>query len=127
MCAPARRDSSRTLYYNDELRADTEFSTDLSKVLPKELVLAKSFVDAIAGPFAPEEFKDTYREQLQELIAGKTARQEIAPAARTESTPAPVVDIMAALTKSLERAKQAAPLKRQPGKATTEKGKRRKA
>jgi DNA end-binding protein Ku len=118
---------AHTLYYNDELRADTEFAPDLTKVLPKELILAKSFVEAIAGPFAPEEFKDTYREQLQELIAGKTARQEIAPAARATVVSTPVVDIMVALTKSLERAKQAAPPRRQPGKATTEKTKRRKA
>ena len=122
---------AHTLYYNDELRADTEFATDISSVTPKELTLAKIFVEAIAGPFAPEEFKDTYREQLQKLIAGKTARQEVSPAARTATTPAPIVDIMAALTKSLERAKaSAAPAsspRRQPGKATTDKGKRRKA
>ena len=116
---------AHTLYYNDELRADTEFAPDLSAVSPKELTLAKSFVEAIAGPFAPEEFKDNYREQLQDLIAAKTARQEIAPAARAATAPAPVVDIMEALTKSLERAKKEAPPappRREPGKATTDKG-----
>ncbi len=118
---------AHTLYYNDELRAETEFTTDISAVSPKELTLAKSFVEAIAGPFAPEEFKDTYREQLQDLIAAKTARQEIAPAARAIAVSTPVVDIMAALTKSLERAKKDAPPRRLPGKATTDKGKRRKA
>ena len=120
---------AHTLYYNDELRADTEFAPDLSAVSQKELALAKTFVEAIAGPFAPGEFKDTYREQLQGLIAAKTARQKIAPAARVATSPSPVVDIMEALTKSLERAKREAPRHRpvairgkpRPTKASAEK------
>jgi len=121
---------AHTLYYNDELRADTEFAPDIASVSPKELALAKSFVEAIAGDFAPEGFKDNYREQLKQLIAAKTAHQEISPASRAETPPAPVVDIMEALTKSVERAKQSpstTPPRRQPGKVTTDKGKRRKA
>jgi DNA end-binding protein Ku len=121
---------AHTLYYHDELRAETEFPTDLSSVVPKELALAKTFVEAIAGPFAPEDFRDSYREQLQQLIATKTARQEIAPASRPENAAAPMADIMEALTKSLERAKKSAPTtppRRLPGKAIPEKRNRRKA
>lgn len=120
---------AHTMFYNDEIRAGSEFQTDVVTVASKELELAMTFVEAIAGPFAPEEFKDPYRENVQNLIASKVERKQVAlsgPAPQPAT--APVVNILDALKKSLEMAKKtdkaklpAAELplsRRAPGKVT---------
>jgi DNA end-binding protein Ku len=81
-------------------------------------------VEAIAGPFAPEEFKDAYREQVQNLISSKVENKQVA--ASVTATPraaAPVVNILDALKKSLENTKKPAKTeaespRRAPGKVT---------
>ena len=115
---------AHTMYYNNEIRAGNEFQTDLSAVAPKELELATTFVEAIAGPFAPEEFKDSYQEQVRNLISSKIERKQVAassPAAQPAT--APVVNILDALKKSLELTKKPAKpevpaSRRAPGKVT---------
>ena len=123
---------AHTMYYNDEIRSSNEFQTDAGEVAPKELELATTFVEAIAGPFAPEEFKDSYRENVQKLVSSKLERQQVA--AVSSPTPqqlaaAPVVNILDALKKSLEIAKkppktEVPPSRRAPGKVTEIKSKR---
>jgi DNA end-binding protein Ku len=97
---------AHTMYYVDEVRAGNEYPAEISQVNAKELELAKTFVQAIAGPFAPEEFKDAYREGVQNLISAKMIRKEVAasglPASVPHSQRTPVADIMDALRKSLE-------------------------
>jgi len=117
------------MYYNDEIRSVNEFQTNISEVAPKELELAKTFVEAIAGPFAPDEFKDSYRESVQKLVSSKLEREQVAvsnPAPQPAT--APVVNILDALKKSLEIAKKPAktevpPSRRAPGKVTELKSK----
>jgi non-homologous end joining protein Ku len=46
---------------------------------PKELELAKTFLEALEAPFAPEEFKDEYRAELEAMIAKKAAQAGPAP------------------------------------------------
>ena len=65
-------------------------------------------VQAIGAPFAPEEFKDAYREGVERLIARKLERKEVAASAPAqEPAAAPVVNIIDVLRKSLELAKKA--------------------
>ena len=98
---------AHTMFYVNEVRPESEYSakTDLSS--PKEVDLAKTFVEALAGPFAPEEFQDTHNRAIQQLISEKTQRGEVATAGAPTTpaapvSPAPVTDIMEALRKSLE-------------------------
>ncbi len=97
---------AHTMYYVDEVRAEDEYPSDIAHANPKELALAKTFTEAIAGSFAPEEFRDKYREGLRGLISAKTNKNEVAGVAHVPSAPssrqAPVTDIMDALRKSLE-------------------------
>src|SRR6202011_905888 len=94
---------AHTMYYNDEIGAENEFQTSISEVAPKELELAKTFVEAISGPFYPEEFKDTYRKQVHNLISSKVERKQVtASVAAPQPVGAPVVNILEALKKSLE-------------------------
>jgi DNA end-binding protein Ku len=97
---------AHTMYYVDEVRGHDEYQVDVTHTNPKELELAKTFVQAIAGAFDPEEFKDAYREGLQNLITEKMTRNEVSAAgqkAEVVSMPATsVIDIMEALRRSLE-------------------------
>ena len=91
---------AHTMYYADEIRKIDEFRTNTQLVTAKERDLAVSLIEAMAAPFEPEKFKDTYREKLQELIAAKIEGKEVV-APQAPSKQAPVVDIMDALQKSL--------------------------
>jgi DNA end-binding protein Ku len=97
---------AHTMFYPDEVRAMEEFRTDTSLVAAKESTLAKSLIQAMAKPFDPAQFKNAFRERLQQLIESKIEGREIShvePAGQRK-----VVDIMDALKRSLEEAKAAA-------------------
>jgi DNA end-binding protein Ku len=53
----------------------------------------------VAGKFDPSTFRDRYQESLRELIEAKMKGLPVKP--REISTPAPVIDLMAALKSSL--------------------------
>jgi DNA end-binding protein Ku len=72
----------------------------------KELKMAQQLIETLSADFEPEKFHDTYREAVLELIERKAEGQEVvAPAAAAE--PEKVVDLMAALEKSVSAAKEA--------------------
>jgi non-homologous end joining protein Ku len=56
--------------------------------------IAKTFLEAIEAPFAPEEFKDVYREELQAMIAKKMSEAGAAPAVQMSAATGPGVDIL---------------------------------
>src|SRR5215472_4111003 len=119
---------AHTIFYKDEIRFENEFRTDVQSVGAKELELAKTFLRAIEAPFAPEEFKDAYREELQALIAQKVGQTGLAPA-QSAVAPAPVPDILEALKRSIAMARKAAgpdkrPARKEPGRVTEIKHKR---
>src|SRR3954470_2294266 len=69
----------------------------------KELQIAKQLVESLAGPFEPEKYKDSYREEVLNLIERKAAGEEIAVQPAREEEPAAVPDLMAALQASLDQ------------------------
>jgi DNA end-binding protein Ku len=85
---------AHTMFYTDEIRFENEFHANVEGVGAKELELAKTFLEAIEAPFAPEEFKDVYGEELQAIIAKKMSQAGTAPAAQPPATTPPVVDIL---------------------------------
>jgi DNA end-binding protein Ku len=95
-----------TMYFSHEIRKVDEFRTDLSLVKEKELALAQSLVQALAAEFEPDKYKDSYRENLLQMIESKKEGKEIV------ATPEPhqekVVDILEALKASLAVAKKPA-------------------
>src|SRR5262249_39318612 len=86
----------------------------------KELELAKTFLEAIEAPFAPEEFKDVYREELRAMIAKKMSEAGTAPAAQTTATTPPALDILEALKKSIAMARKPPAQETQPAWKTVE-------
>ncbi|HXZ78325.1 MAG TPA: Ku protein [Terriglobales bacterium] len=105
-----------TMYYADEVRKVDEFRTDTSLVKDKELQLAQTLIESLSGPFEPEKYKDTYRENLKALIAAKVEGREIVEPPHAERL-APVVDIMDALRMSLDKVKKPVRGVKEPGRA----------
>ncbi len=124
-----------TLLWPDEIR-DPDFPV-LDKeveIKPAELKMAGQVVESMADDFRPDEFRDTYQEQLKELVAAKLEGGE---AFTTEEQPAEldetedVSDLLAKLEASVKRRRgesgdsdgetKKAPAKKAPAKKTAAK------
>jgi DNA end-binding protein Ku len=92
-----------TMYYADEIRDAPEFAGSRSLVKEAELKMAKTLVESMAGDFKPKQYSDTYRENLEKLIAAKAKGKEVAAAPQPKIEK--VTDIMEALRRSLTEAK----------------------
>lgn len=94
------------LRYPHELRK-IEDVPDLAdaEVDEAQLKLAEQLVDSLSLPFSEVNFEDRYREALLELVESKVQGKEVVKISEDE-TETPVVDIMAALKKSIEEAKK---------------------
>jgi len=77
--------------------------------------LARSLVKQLKAPFKPQEYKDTYRENVERLIQQKRKGQKVTPVAQPRK--APVVDLMEALKRSLSSSREAKPAR--PRKKTS--------
>ena len=92
--------------YISELRDPGELTLPgTGQVSDKELDMAVSLIDTLSGEWRPEEFHDTYTEDLQRIIQAKVEGRE--PEVETEAPiPIEVTDLFAKLSQSLEQAKQ---------------------
>src|SRR5947209_16996019 len=96
-----------TMNYADEVMAADELDLpDEDKAEPsaREMEMAERLISSLATDFDPERYHDTYRERVLDLIEQKAAGKEIVSQPEAKS-PAPVVDLMAALEASLAAAK----------------------
>ncbi len=91
-----------TLYYVDELHQSNKQKIGV-KPDAKELGLATRLIKQLAGPFKPEQFHDTYRDNVEKLISQKKKGQKITLEPHPKR--APVIDLMEALKKSLKSPK----------------------
>jgi len=89
-----------TLFYADELHAANKTKAPKPKFSANELDMAKSLVKHLAAPFKPQDFHDTYRENVERLIEQKQRGQKITTV--KQPTKAPVIDLMEALKQSLK-------------------------
>jgi DNA end-binding protein Ku len=98
---------------NDPRRLDDLPDPADVKTTKRELDIAKQLVDSLAGSFEPGKYRDTYREQVLELIERKAAGEEISVQEAPQAEPAEVPDLMSALQASLDQVRgKAAPKKR---------------
>jgi DNA end-binding protein Ku len=72
----------------------------------KELKMATELIGSLADKFDPEEFHDQYRKHVEELIERKAKGEEIVEQPEPEERPHKVINLMAALQKSLDEAKK---------------------
>jgi DNA end-binding protein Ku len=98
----------QTMLWPDEIR-QPEFDTgaDAADLRPQELAMAASLIDSMTGDYDPEEFDDEYRDAVVALLEGKVAGGDVsqAPAAREATSGGEVVDLLAALQRSVDQAR----------------------
>ncbi|MEI9815398.1 MAG: Ku protein [Acidobacteriota bacterium] len=88
-----------TLFYSGELHRANKREAPKAKYSAKEFTLAKSLVAHLTAPFKPEQFHDSYRENVERLIREKSKGKAITLTPQPKK--APVVDLMEALKQSL--------------------------
>lgn len=88
--------------FQSELREPAGLDLPPSEeVNPREVEMALKLIDQLTEPFQPEEFHDTYREELEEIIRAKAQGKR--PAAKGKAPkPTAVPDLMETLRASLE-------------------------
>ncbi|WDV47823.1 Ku protein [Clostridiaceae bacterium M8S5] len=95
-----------TLFYPDEVREVSNIPNlpENINVDDKELKIATQLIDQLTTEFKPENYKDDYREALNEIIENKIHGQETIKA-EAKTTSHNVVDLMSALKASLKDSK----------------------
>jgi len=100
-----------TLRTAEEVRAIDQIALpDLPKPDPKMLQIAEKIVEQQSGDFDPSEFRDRYEDALRALIEDKRKGRPVKP--QKPANDDKVVDLMAALKKSLEGGAAGAPRQR---------------
>jgi len=89
-----------TIFYANEVRAIPEYGTTRNvEVKPQEVALAEKLVESLAATFDPEKYRDEYQGKLLSLIEAKREGKTVHETQGKKL--APVIDLMAALQKSL--------------------------
>jgi DNA end-binding protein Ku len=97
----------QTMMWPDEVR-DADFATvDSSEAKPAEVKMAKMLVETLAGDFEPGEYEDDYREAVEALVKAKIEGGEVKQAPQAKKSSGEVVDLLAALQRSVDAAKSA--------------------
>ena len=93
------------LRFADEVVEAPEMdAVDRIKVASKELQLAASLIDALATDWKPEQYKDDYQENLQEVINSKLKGETVVIEGEEAPMRAEVIDLAERLRASLKAA-----------------------
>jgi DNA end-binding protein Ku len=122
-----------TMRFADEVvpKSEVDGIPRRGKVDAKEVNLARQVVDALASDWDPKRYKDTYTDELRALIRRKAKGETIEVERPSEDASSNVIDLMAALQRSVDEAKagrrssgskkKTAAAKRSSGKSSTTK------
>lgn len=94
-----------TLHWPDEIRSTDDLEIEDVSVSAAEVKMAENLVAMMATKFEPEDYKDEYKKALMEVVQAKVENREVIEAAEPEAETT-VVDLMAALKASVEKAKK---------------------
>lgn len=99
-----------TLRWDDEVR-EPSFSAlaDDITITKQELAMSATLVDSLSEDFSPSKFTDDYQVQLQELIDQRVrsgGSRPVEEPADVQTTGGEVLDLMEALKRSVEQAKE---------------------
>jgi len=95
-----------TMYFADEIRDTSELSTVPGEMefTDRERETARLLLDSMTKEWEPEDYQDTYRERVAEIVERKRRGETIV--AERPAEPAPVIDLVQALQASIERAER---------------------
>ena len=97
----------QTMMWPDEIRQPDFGSVDTSDAKPAEVKMANMLVETLAGDFEPDEFEDDYRTAIEAMVKAKIEGGEVKRTPQSTKTSGEVVDLLAALQKSVNAAKSA--------------------
>jgi len=98
----------QTMLWPDEIRSADFASVDEDQRASKqEMDMAKVLIDQLAGDFEPDEYEDDYALAVKELVRAKVEGGEVQAPPAEEDEGGEVVDLLAALSRSVEKAKAA--------------------
>lgn len=93
--------------FASELRSPEELAIPKNnEVSQKELTMALSLIDQLTEPFKLGKYKDTYTDEVKEIIDKKIKGKKITKVREKKSEPANVENLIEKLKASLQRAKQ---------------------
>ncbi|MEI2712383.1 MAG: Ku protein [Nocardioides sp.] len=95
----------QTMMWPDEVR-EPDFSVEAGEVKDAEVKMAHLLVETLAGDFDPAEFEDDYAEAVETLVKAKIEGGEVKKTEKSTKSSGEVVDLLAALQKSVAAAKE---------------------
>ena len=110
-----------TLHWPDEIRSTADLDLPEVTVVPAEVTMAESLVAMMAIEFDPGAFKDEYKQAVDRIVAAKAGVGSVIEAPESEAATT-VIDLMAALRASVERAKAGAERAEKAQKASKKDG-----
>jgi len=98
----------QTMLWPDEIRSP-EFASlrEETGAKPSELAMANMLVESLAGDYVPDEYEDDYKQAVDALVSAKLEGGETREPAAAQDSSGEVLDLLAALQRSVERAKVA--------------------
>ena len=96
----------QTMMWPDEIRKP-DFSVETGEVKDAEVKMANMLVETLAGDFDPAEFEDDYAGAVEALVKAKIEGGEVKRTATSTKSSGEVVDLLAALQRSVDAAKTA--------------------
>ncbi len=96
----------QTMMWPDEIRAPEVSLGDADGAKAAEVKMATMLVETLAGDFDPSEFEDEYRTAVEELVRAKVEGGEVTRTPASTKTSGEVVDLLAALQRSVAAAKR---------------------
>lgn len=96
----------QTMMWPDEVRVP-DFDVEVGDVKDQEVKMAHMLVETLAGDFDASEFEDDYAGAVEALVKAKIEGGEVKRTATSTKTSGEVVDLLAALQKSVAAAKTA--------------------
>ncbi|WP_345893755.1 Ku protein [Nocardioides sp. TF02-7] len=96
----------QTMMWPDEIR-QPDFTIETGEVKDAEVTMARMLVETLAGDFDASEFEDDYAEAVQAMVKAKIEGGDIKRTPTSTKTGGEVVDLLAALQRSVEAAQTA--------------------
>ena len=98
----------QTMLWPDEIRSP-EFANlgEDTDAKPAELAMAKMLVESLAGDYEPGDYEDDYSQAIAAVVKAKLEGGQVQDVPAAKDTGGEVVDLLAALQRSVERAKAA--------------------
>ncbi len=96
----------QTMMWPDEIR-QPDFTIETGEIKDAEVKMAHMLVETLAGDFEPEEFEDDYAAAVDAVVKAKIEGGEVQRTPTSTKTGGEVVDLLAALQRSVDAAKTA--------------------